>query len=842
MSTNLTKTQQLFQALPAPLVAKYNPHWRALIEAIGQADDKTAALVELIKNQFFVKSAFGEYLDNLGRNVGVTRPAAIGLSDAQFRKYIPALSYHPKEVRQIINTVLNFFFAKDTTTAFVMSLGFEKYNLPSNSYLVYIVDGNKEERITFKTSDFQNISQATAAEVARAINQQAKHSFAIPFIDSLSKKTFVQLFTNTIGSLGSIQVLGGTANAILKFNGFNLNAGNGSNTQWTVTKIGDLVRFQWTGGANPSLSNIRAGDIVTINLPNNSGIFNIEKVDFSTNSFYFRNILGFPTVVAQTNENQVKFVTPFKGVVYIRDVFAATSQTSPGEITVALPATPAVIKNSLVGTAHLNGITGVLQTRNSATSATLNNAFLWPLAGSFRIVALNQLKTRIITPNLNVVFDVDMKTPYDASSQIYTYSSRAEVTTTGNTTSGSNIITNVPNTTNIVPGQQVFCAAFPYWTTVVSTTVNTITVNEKATTSLSNTSVILGGNTLTGISPNLPPLSSLNEFTLSSLVRNSNIVTGTTVTPHNYLAGETVSITGSSGILSLTTTGDTTIFSQQLLNVASVTGVSVGQIVSGPGIPTGSLVTAISGTGPYNVTISAPATASATGVTISFYQNLNGTFPIISVTPTTFTYALSGANGSATTPGDSRVERQGLAPSGSIFILSESLLSKDTRIKGNYIFDAGAAFILSAKSSELLTNILPGTTNRLIKLNSTADFNSTGGFFVIDFGSNKQEGPIKYIGIASSLELLIDPSYVFKFKHLSGAKVRALRSIGSIKPRVDGADMAPYIFDPARVRREAQEIIRKVKAAGQFVDFLIRYPQPLYSAFDIYGERASEQN
>ncbi len=65
----------------------------------------------------------------------------------------------------------------------------------------------------------------------------------------------------------------------------------------------------------------------------------------------------------------------------------------------------------------------------------------------------------------------------------------------------------------------------------------------------------------------------------------------------------------------LTTTGNITISSNQLTSLAAVTDVAVGKIISGAGIPTGTYVASISGS---TVTMSANATTSTTGVTVTF--------------------------------------------------------------------------------------------------------------------------------------------------------------------------------------------------------------------------------
>lgn len=44
-----------------------------------------------------------------------------------------------------------------------------------------------------------------------------------------------------------------------------------------------------------------------------------------------------------------------------------------------------------------------------------------------------------------------------------------------------------------------------------------------------------------------------------------------------------------------------------------------------------------------------------------------------------------------------------------------------------------------------------------------------------------------------------------------------------------------YVTDPAEARVILQDLIRSVKSAGIFVNFLIRYPEQLYATLDVYS-------
>jgi len=79
--------------------------------------------------------------------------------------------------------------------------------------------------------------------------------------------------------------------------------------------------------------------------------------------------------------------------------------------------------------------------------------------------------------------------------------------------------------------------------------------------------------------------------------------------------------------VTFSTTGNTTLSSNQITSVASVSGIVIGQLVTGTGIPGGTVVTDIAGN---IVTISANATANGTNVAVVF----TGSFPYTDVSVT----------------------------------------------------------------------------------------------------------------------------------------------------------------------------------------------------------------
>lgn len=426
MADNKTSADSIHDSLNAYFNTRENPNWKALIEAIGQSDDDIARLIEEVRKQFFIATASRPYIDRLAANYKVSRPKVVGMDDTTLRRYVPILAYQPKQVKAVIDQLLDIFFFKESTTALVESTQFEPFFLKNDWELEYTVDATSSERILFKADDFTDISNATADEIAAVINRQAKFSFATAFENRITKRRFVKIFTKTIGSKGSIEVTGGRVDIPLQFQGIVIGAGSGDTTEWIITKIGDTTRFQYNGGSPIALDLVRLGDNVIIDIPNNSGTFKIINLNLTENYFEFNNLFSTPgTFNHGTNPNYfVRFVRPERSVVYTRNNRSVVWEVSPGEIIIEMPATPPVVRRELKGSAHLNGVISSVIDTPSSSSLLIDNGADWPSSGQFVLEKLEQIKNRIVTPSQDTLESQDIVGNYDSYEQKYSYTSK----------------------------------------------------------------------------------------------------------------------------------------------------------------------------------------------------------------------------------------------------------------------------------------------------------------------------------------------------------------------------------------------------------------------------------
>lgn len=700
MADRKDRKDNLHDQMPAVFDTRVNPTWNAIIEALGEADQDTLDLIESVRQQFFVKTASRPYIDRLAAANLVQRPRFVGMEDTDFRKFIPVMSYQPKQVKLVLDSLLDLFFFQESTTSFIQTQQSQPFVLRDGWELEYEVDSTFEERISFRAEEFTDISNATADEVVAAINRQATNSFAISFEDSLTREVSIRIFTNTIGSKGSVEITGGRANIGLQFEGYNENAGQGAATEWEVTKVGDTVSLRFTGtGGSPAIDQLQVGDIIMINRTGNEGSFEITNVDPVNDIIQYKNLFATEETFTGSAANDVKFFTPFKARVYLKDRKAIVWEVKPGEIVAEMPPSPPVVKRDRIGSAHINGTDTPVTNMIDRNTIEVNNAEDFPDSGRFFFVPKNEIQTYFPIEGDTTIFEFNSK--LSSCLPVYTYSSK-------------------------------------------------------------------NGNILEGISPQLPVLAGLGQVDLVSANRDANnTITVTTVQPHDYSLGDTAVIQD------------------------AVLGAGTGTDVNG-----GWKITKINSDYEFEV------------------------------------YSFAGAFGvKSSTGGTVRVERSGISNTGSRVILSTAT-PKPERL-GPYLWDENSDFVLSSLTTNLIDEIEAGTTQRNIQVDPN-DIPDEQGRLIFDFGTEKQEGPVRYFYKPNDNSLAIDPSYVFDFTHDIGSAVTMIRRRGGIRFGGLGKEYSGYITDPSAAREVLQELMQEVKSVGIFINFIVRYPELYYATIDVY--------
>lgn len=320
--------------------------------------------VRAVNDQLYVVSAVGRYLDERLADAGITRPPAVGLSDDVFRQ-IGIEVKNRKQVRDLINQLLNAIFGDEYVRATDNVRQVEPYNLQDGDTLIINFDDSpKNVTVQFETNDFVSIAAAKAQEVADAITKSLRNQglsgTAIAKDDG--NGFYVQLISDTIGPASSVTVLGGRAQNELQFDA-PVPAGGNMSTQWNLSlQPGGIIRFTWTGGASPQLGKVTEGNYVNIYgggfaSSSNEGsytIVNVQGGPVGTAFFEVENPLGSSGVIVQGIDDAILFYDPVRKTLASRLAYAAVYQTQAKLLQIFLPAATKVIRRDRIGSAHLH--------------------------------------------------------------------------------------------------------------------------------------------------------------------------------------------------------------------------------------------------------------------------------------------------------------------------------------------------------------------------------------------------------------------------------------------------------------------------------------------------------
>lgn len=336
----------------------------AVLEAL--ATGNAAYLIDNVRavnDQLYIATAAGRYLDEVLAAHGITRPPAVGLSDDVFRQ-IGIEVKNRKQVRDLINNLLNAIFGDEYVRASNDARAFEPYNLQDGDTLIINFDDHVTIPIEFNTGEFANIAAATAQEVADAITKELRR---LGYAGTAIRKDdgngpYVEILSDTIGPASSVTILGGRAQNELRFDS-PVAAGGNMSTQWTLSlQPGGVIRYTWTGGANPQLGKLTAGNYVNVfgggfAASTNEGSYTItEAAGGPVGVSYFEvvNPLGTSGVIVQGTDDAIMFYNPVRKTLASRLSYAAVYQPTARLLQIFLPAATKVIRRGREGSAHLH--------------------------------------------------------------------------------------------------------------------------------------------------------------------------------------------------------------------------------------------------------------------------------------------------------------------------------------------------------------------------------------------------------------------------------------------------------------------------------------------------------
>jgi hypothetical protein len=333
----------------------------AILEGLSKPAGHLIRNVEAVHDSLYIVSAEGKYLDQRLADREFIRPGLVGLDDDVFRELGIAVT-NRKQVRDLINGILETIYGIEYTRGSVASTNLEPYALNDGDDLILQMDDGVIVPIQFSADQFQSISAATAQEVSDAIVRELKKKGINGSANTRDDGSgnYVVIFSPTTGPSSSVRVRGGRAQRYLKFPTIRPTTGD-STTQWTLeVGNGGVVRATWTGGSNPGTGKVKPEDYVVITGTgfdsDNQGTFQVTAARgglIGDAYVEFQNPLGVSEVVVQGDADSVLFFEPTRFNINSNLNFAAAYQTKSRTLEVFMPAITRVVRRDAIGSAHL---------------------------------------------------------------------------------------------------------------------------------------------------------------------------------------------------------------------------------------------------------------------------------------------------------------------------------------------------------------------------------------------------------------------------------------------------------------------------------------------------------
>lgn len=372
----------------------------AVLEALETGNQHLIQSIQAINDSLYIVKAENQYLDSLLAGRDFTRPENVGLSDELFRSLGIEVT-NRKQIRDLINSILNIMFGDEFTKATLKNLNNSPYQLENNDNLILSFDGQESIEIFFKSTDFTNINSATAQEVADAITKQLRflNKVGVAFQTESNNSNYVTIMSPTIGASSSVQILGGAAQNKLRFPNIRPTSAQPT-TQWEISNQGGVTRLEHTGGATPSLGKVRIGDYINmygVNFnPENRGTFTV--VSKSETYVEYINPNSSPQVTTQGASDSLLFFSPYKAKITDKSNYAALYQTQANLLEIFIPATTKVVRRDRIGSAHIH---------DSLPSQESYGPHVFDISKPYNISEATCNTTQIVDANSNIVINVD---------------------------------------------------------------------------------------------------------------------------------------------------------------------------------------------------------------------------------------------------------------------------------------------------------------------------------------------------------------------------------------------------------------------------------------------------
>lgn len=367
-----------------------NRNFNAILDSLADEAQRLQNLSIAVNDQLSISTSTGVYTDKLLADLGITRPAELGMEELAFKQMGIQINA-AKQITESLHAVLATFYGDETVRANTTSTQAGPYALANGDELVFTLENGEILTLTLTSDQFENIQTAQTEEVVDVITRYIRglgyNGYAQVYTDPDTGGKHVRIYGGAKGPYGFIQILGGQVQNQLEFPEIRGTELISNTTVWEITRnVGDRHRFRWASGPQPLLDKVFIGDKVLIygnqfagvgisgtfevlavrpsqSIPSyDSGYFEIALPEFTTLKSSTPDIAPPPNgpgttytiTLTQNDFDDLKFFLPKKNTAYGQPRYALAWEPSVSKLKVYMPATTRVVKRDLVGSAHMH--------------------------------------------------------------------------------------------------------------------------------------------------------------------------------------------------------------------------------------------------------------------------------------------------------------------------------------------------------------------------------------------------------------------------------------------------------------------------------------------------------
>lgn len=808
--------------MPEHMATASDSFTRAVIQAINANDENVAQLVQACIDSLFVSTANGKYLIQLGEQEGFTMPQNSGLDIRAYRILIPLMVSAPKQVRDTISEMVQAFYGQDRTRPSIMASVAEPYSLENGDNIIVETESGRLE-ISILATQVSDITNLTASELAAVLNTQQTLYIADSVTDRSTGAKYLRLSSKTKGTNASIRIVGGTIQNVVQLP-YKRETTQDIGTTWNITKetpYTDVTKFTWDGiSTNPSAYLLQVGDIVTIRgltdgvdaLSKLNGSY--EIIDSGYDYFVIRNqsFIDASAVLIQPAANSVFFTSYRPSILFDQDEYAYTTETEYNTATVTVPAIPPLARRFLSGSAHLHGSEGkVLEFTRTSIKVELPSGLEQPAAENAFVLANNRNRYFFGKYYYRTTTSDELPEP--------TYS----------VTTGDDSAIDLPFTTPTLVGDNPFYAkpgdeyiqltfnvphglyrgwGFTFANTTASGNFTTLLLDKEHVVHR-----VVDSHTI--------------ELRVKDIIGDSVLYSGVQFGPFDIYRHSSVGPAGADFYLDFPTVGDVT-----------ASGLAVGSVIKiNPAV--GTTVNAYYTSKLQNMFLKV-VNISGTEVHVETGLGIGPTGAIITATEGYRDSHFGGTNTTYMFDQTSSYNTDNVM-NGLKALFMAYTQSVNSSYVGSFIYDP-----LGKETTVTPSRLIAKTTNKIFKGSNDNivfvdkvenvfgnDSFPGSGKVIIDYGSDKFEGPINYIAVISNnsgpSQIILDPSYRFKKTHEIGAQIQYIHDTIPFQPGLDGKAYPFYITGSAQARNTLFTLLELLTALGIFLEADVQLPDLLYS-------------